>query len=96
MIKHIVMWKFKDETVEADKLEMKRQLEALKGVVPNLGDIEIGLNTAESPAAMDMVLSSEFQTMEDLKAYVVHPEHQKAVLMIRDPVAPSLFALVSL
>jgi hypothetical protein len=79
MIKHIVMWKFKDETVEEDKLEMKRQLEALKGVVPSLSDIEIGLNTAESPAAMDMVLSSEFRTMEDLKAYVVHPEHQKVV-----------------
>ena len=31
MIKHIVMWKFKDEVSDADKLEMKRQLEALQG-----------------------------------------------------------------
>ena len=36
MIKHIVMWKFKDEVQESDKLEKKRQLEALKGVVPTL------------------------------------------------------------
>ena len=42
MVKHIVMWKFKDETTEADKLEMKRRLEALKGVVPMLVESEIG------------------------------------------------------
>ena len=83
MIKHIVMWKFRDEVVEADKQEMKRQLEALKGVVPTLVNIEIGLNMADSPPAMDMVLSSEFQTAEDLKAYVAHPEHRKVVAFVK-------------
>lgn len=83
MIKHIVMWKFKDEVAEADKLEMKRQLESLKGVVPTLVDIEIGLNVADCPPAMDMVLSSEFQSVEDLKAYVAHPEHQKVVGFVK-------------
>ena len=83
MIKHIVMWKFKDEVTDADKLEMKRQLESLKGVVPSLVDIEIGLNMADCPPAMDMVLSSEFKTVEDLNAYVVHPEHQKVVGFVK-------------
>ena len=83
MIKHIVMWKFKDEIAEADKLEMKRQLESLKGVVPSLADIEIGLNVADCPPAMDMVLSSEFQTQEGLNAYVAHPEHQKVVEFVK-------------
>ena len=44
MIKHVVMWKFKDDVAEADKLEMKRQLESLKGVVPTLVDIEVGMD----------------------------------------------------
>jgi hypothetical protein len=83
MIKHIVMWKFKDEVAEADKLEMKRQLESLKGVVPSLVDIEIGMNFAEGDAAMDMVLNSEFQTVEDLKVYVGHPEHLKVVEFVK-------------
>jgi len=83
MIKHIVMWKFKDGVAEVDKAEMKRKLEALKGVVPTLVNIEIGLNVAECPPAMDMVLSSEFQTAEDLKAYVAHPEHQKVVAFVK-------------
>ena len=83
MIKHIVMWKFKDDVVEADKLEMKHLLESLKGVVPSLVDIEIGLNMADGDAAKDMVLYSEFATMEDLKAYVVHPEHLKVVEFVK-------------
>ncbi|MDH3982301.1 MAG: Dabb family protein [Kiritimatiellaceae bacterium] len=83
MIKHIVMWKFKDEVVEMDKLEMKRQLEALKGVVPSLIDIEIGLDVVGSDASKDMVLYSEFQTLEDLKAYATHPEHLKVVDFVK-------------
>ncbi len=83
MIKHIVMWKFKDEVAESDKLEMKRQLEALNGVVPSLVDIEIGLNVATCPPAMDMVLTTEFKTTDDLNAYVAHPEHQKVVTFVK-------------
>jgi len=83
MIKHIVMWKFKDGIDEADKLEMKRQLEALKGVVPTLVDIEVGLDISNKKASMDMVLYSEFQTLEDLAAYASHPEHLKVVEFVK-------------
>ncbi len=83
MIKHIVMWTFKDEVAEADKLEMKRQLEALKGVVSSLVNIEIGLDLSKKEASMDMVLYSEFQTAEDLAAYAVHPAHLKVVEFVK-------------
>jgi len=83
MIKHIVMWKFKDDVVEADKLEMKLRLEALKGVVPTLIDIEIGMDLAGKEASMDMVLYSEFASMEDLDAYAGHPEHLKVVEFVK-------------
>ncbi|MEN8254279.1 MAG: Dabb family protein [Verrucomicrobiota bacterium] len=83
MIKHIVMWKFKDEVAEAEKVEMKRQLEALKGVVPSLVDIEVGLDISNKEASMDMVLYSEFQTLEDLAAYAGHPKHLKVVEFVK-------------
>ncbi|MBN2686204.1 MAG: Dabb family protein [Pontiellaceae bacterium] len=83
MIKHIVMWKFKEETTEADKLEMKRKLESLKGVVPTLIDIEIGLDVLGSAASMDMVLYSKFDSMEALQAYATHPEHLKVVEFVK-------------
>jgi hypothetical protein len=83
MIKHIVMWKFKDEVAEADKQEMKRQLESLKGVVPTLIDIEIGMDLVGKDASKDMVLYSEFASMEDLAAYAGHPEHLKVVEFVK-------------
>ncbi|MBN2163031.1 MAG: Dabb family protein [Pontiellaceae bacterium] len=83
MIKHIVMWKFKDDVAKADKLEMKRLLESLMGVVPSLLKIEIGMDVVGSDASKDMVLYSEFNSLEDLKAYVGHPEHLKVVDFVK-------------
>jgi hypothetical protein len=83
MIKHIVMWKFKDDVADADKLEMKRLLESLKGVVPSLIDIEIGLDIVGKEASKDMVLYTEFASMDDLAAYAGHPEHLKVVEFVK-------------
>ena len=83
MVKHIVMWKFKEEVSEEEKRSMKQQLEALQGVVPTLGKIEVGLDVSQKQAAMDMVLYSEFQCLEDLTAYAVHPAHQKVVAFVK-------------
>ena len=83
MIKHIVMWKFKNNVLEADKREMKRQLKALKGVVPTLLKIEVGLDLSCKDASMDMVLYSEFNGFDDLKAYATHSAHLKVVKFVK-------------
>ena len=36
-----------------------------------------------SEASKDMVLYSEFQSMDDLKAYAGHPEHLKVVEFVK-------------
>lgn len=87
MIKHIVMWKFKDEVTKEDKLKMKHQLESLKCVVPSLIDIEIGMDVLGGDASKDMVLYSEFASMDDLKAYATHPAHLAVVDFVKPLVA---------
>lgn len=87
MIKHMVMWKFKDEVTEADKLEMKRQLESLKGVVPSLLDIEVGMDVVGTPASKDMVLTTLFHSLSDLQAYADHPAHVAVVEFVKPLVA---------
>jgi len=87
MIKHVVMWKFKSDVVESGKLEMKRQLEALKGVVPTLLDISVGLDISRKDRSWDIVLYSEFESMEDLKAYAAHPQHLKVVEFVKTVVS---------
>lgn len=81
MIKHIVMWRLKDQAEGASKSEnlqkMKAMLEALKGKISEIIQIEVGMNQLESPAAYDVVLYSEFASFEALNAYQIHPEHEK-------------------
>ncbi len=81
MIKHIVMWRLKDQALGASAAQnaerLKSRLEALKETIPQIREIEVGLNLNPSPASSDVVLYSVFESREDLEAYQKHPEHQK-------------------
>ena len=61
MLKHIVMWKFidgaQDKSAVEHSLWMKCHLEALVGVVPEIKQLEVGVNTSSSPMAYDAVLT---------------------------------------
>ncbi len=91
MIKHIVIWKLKDEalgkTREENARELKSRLEALKDRIPQLRAIEVGLNVKPSDAAGDAVLYSEFDSLDDLAAYADHPAHQEVLEFVRSIVS---------
>lgn len=90
MIKHIVMWKLKDFAEGADKAEnarrLKAKLEGLRGVIPEFKTAEVGINFAAGDAAFDVVLYSEFESKDALRAYQNHPEHQKLIREFLDKV----------
>ena len=79
MVKHIVMWKVKAHEVHGTKEEVmckiKRELEALKGQIDGLEEIEVGINEESSASAYDLVLYSTFVSKEALEGYQVHPKH---------------------
>lgn len=81
MIKHIVMWRLKDEALGARAAEnaerLQKRLEALKESIPEIRELEVGININPSSAASHVVLYSVFDSREDLEAYQKHPEHQK-------------------
>jgi hypothetical protein len=91
MIKHIVMWKLKEEAEGLRKkdnaFELKRRLEDLRGVVPQIMDLEAGLQIEPNEAAYDVVLYSVFKDMNGLAEYQKHPEHQKVVEFVKKIVA---------
>jgi len=86
VIKHIVMWKLKPEAEGADALANARriqaELEALRGRIPGMLAIEVGLDVERSAAAYDVVLYSEFESKAALAAYQAHPEHAKVAAFI--------------
>jgi len=91
MIKHIVMWTLKDEAVGANKAAnaraMKQMLEALAGLIPCLGKIEVGIDVFAATPDCDVILYSEFASRADLDAYQGHPEHQKVVTFVKQVAA---------
>ena len=74
MIKHIVMWKFKEDKRE-EMLVFKDRLLALKGQIPEIRAMEVGININPSDRSFDAVLVSEFDSLEALKSYSVNPLH---------------------
>ena len=84
MIKHIVMWRLKDR---ADGTEAKERLEALNDSVEAISHLEVGINEANSPAAYDLVLYSEFENTEALENYVNHPDHLRVVSFMKQIVS---------
>ena len=67
MIKHIVMWKFKENEEENMKLFLEG-LNKLKGIIPEIKNMETGINI-NPKNDYDAILISEFETMEDLEKY---------------------------
>ena len=74
MVKHIVMWRFKEGEHE-NMLLFRDRLLALKGQIPEIKAMEVGININPSDRSYDAVLVSEFDSMEDLKSYSVNPLH---------------------
>ena len=83
MIKHIVMWKLKENALGRTKAEnasiMKQKLEALNGKVPGLLPLEVGIDYLQKENSADVVLYSEFASKKSLDDYQIHPEH-KAIM----------------
>jgi hypothetical protein len=87
MIHHVIMFKLKEFPSKDEKLEtanvIKNALEALPAKIEQIKSFEIGINILESERAFDIVLVSKFNSLEDLKIYVDHKEHQNVVTLIR-------------
>jgi hypothetical protein len=88
MIKHIVMFRFKESANGADKAsniqKMRSDLEALKGTIEEIKFFEVGVDFVCSDVSYDLVLCSEFESKEDLFNYQKHPEHQKVVSFVKE------------
>lgn len=86
MITHIVCWKLKAEaegaTAAGNRVRMQELLTGLKAKLPQIVDLSCGTDFNRSPAAYDFALYTTFRSVDDLKAYQVHPDHQAVAQFI--------------
>jgi hypothetical protein len=87
MLKHIVMWKFKEEAEGARKEEnlgkAKALLDSLPLKIAEIKSFEVGIDVLHSDSSYDLVLYSAFENNDALVAYQRHPEHMKVVEFLR-------------
>ena len=75
MIKHIVLYTFKDGVQKDDAVKLIASvLEPLVGKIPGLLHLEV----RSAFNGMDYALYSEFESCEALEIYASHPLHQEA------------------
>ncbi|WP_138495506.1 Dabb family protein [Paenibacillus pinistramenti] len=78
MIKHIVLFKLKDNSPESVEKTFA-VLNGMQGKVEQLVDLHIGKNIVNTPRSYDLSLEATFRTLDDLQGYQVHPEHKKVI-----------------
>ena len=88
MVKHIVLWKLKEQAHGNDKhanvLKIKNMLESLAGKIPGLIHIEAGIDFSGTDMSKDIALYAEFESREALDIYQKHPLHQAMMPFIME------------
>jgi hypothetical protein len=77
-IKHIVMWNVRGDDAASrahNLLLLKTEFESLRGRIPGLLHLEVGIDDSRIDYACDVVLVTEFESRQALADYAQHPEH---------------------
>ena len=79
MVKHIILWRLREDLTEAEKERVKKDikagLEGLAGRIPGLVSIKVNVDGRLDSSNADVMLDSTFIDEAALKAYAKHPEH---------------------
>lgn len=85
MLRHIVMFRLKNQTDKAKNLEkLKKELDELENKIPEVISLETGINMNPKSSAYDLVLITDFENEDVLDRYRSHTEHQKVLEFIAE------------
>jgi TolA-binding protein len=85
VLRHVVLFKFKDSSSAADVKKVEDAFRALKGKISLIKDFEWGKNT--SPENLNQGLThcflATFTSDKDRDDYLVHPDHKAFVEVLK-------------
>ena len=84
-IRHVVVFKFDEDTTEEQVMALSEGLARLPGVIDELVDYRFGHDIGENDNSWDFAVVADCADLEGYRAYRDHPEHQA---LIRDLVQP--------
>ena len=80
MITHIVFFKFRSP---ADVEPVRAALEGMRGRVPTLRELEVGVDELHTERSFDLSLLTRFDSWVDLDAYRIDPVHLKVIELVK-------------
>ena len=83
MIRHVVMWTFKEENKRANLEKFVEMGLDLKDRIPQIRKIDVGINEKPGAEAFDVTLVADFESYADLDAYMAHPEHKELIEFVK-------------
>jgi len=83
MIRHIVLFKLKEFSSEVERNDVLEKVlinfKSLIGEIPQIRQYNVERDISCGQGSFDVVIDSNFDSIEDLKAYQGHPAHKLAV-----------------
>lgn len=83
MLKHVVFMKFKTGTTEADITDLKKSLDALSAIISEIKGFQCGRDVVRSERSFDFALTSDFDDLEAMQRYQVHPSHLAVIAKVK-------------
>lgn len=91
MLRHIVLFAFKDEVPLAERTAILDALRGLRPSVPSLRSLDVGENSSPASAqGYTHVLHGTFDDRVGLEAYLTHPAHVAVAVRTRAATAQLL------
>lgn len=92
MVTHIVLFKLMDPTAE-NITATQHKLLGMGGMIDLLRHLEVGVDMIRSERSYDIALTTQFDSLDDLKAYQIHPYHAGDVIPFMKSVCSSIVAV---
>lgn len=92
MITHIVLFKLSNPEAGAVTAVLDKLL-SMEGKIPQLRHLEAGSDVVRSERSYDVALVTRFDSLDDLRAYQVHPYHAGEVLPLMKSACSSIVAV---
>lgn len=91
VIRHVVLWTFKDTVPPDERAAIVDAVRGLRSKVPSLRSLEVGENVSPARAhAYTHLLLETFDDRAGLAAYASHPDHVPVLTRLRDAVSQLL------
>lgn len=83
MLKHVVFFKFKPESGEAEIADLENSLRALPAAIEEIREFIVGRDVVRSERSYDLALISAFDDLAAMGRYQVHPDHQAVIAKVK-------------